>query len=224
MNISLNYISCGAGETLILLHGNGEDMGYFSNQVDFFAKNYTVYAVDTRGHGNSPRGSAEFTLSQFADDLLCFMDEHSIKKAHLLGFSDGGNIALIFALRYPERVDRLILNGANLFPEGLEESVLSEIVTEYEKLLNQDDEESVRNRELFALMVNEPQIKPQELASLSCKVLVIAGTKDMISESHTRLIADSIPNSKLVFIEGGHFIAVSQYKRFNQAVYDFLTE
>ena len=73
-------------------------------------------------------------------------------------------------------------------------------------------------------MVNEPQIKPQELASLSCKVLVIAGTKDMISESHTRLIADSIPNSKLVFIEGGHFIAVSQYKRFNQAVYDFLTE
>ncbi len=224
MNISLNYISCGAGETLILLHGNGEDMGYFSNQVDFFAKNYTVYAVDTRGHGNSPRGDAPFTLSQFADDLLCFMDEHSIEKAHLLGFSDGGNIALIFALRYPERVDRLILNGANLFPEGLEESVLSEIVTEYEKLLNQDDEESVRNRELFALMVNEPQIKPQELAALNCKVLVIAGTKDMISESHTRLIADSIPNSKLVFIEGGHFIAVSQYKRFNQAVYDFLTE
>jgi len=224
MDISLNYITCGQGEPLILLHGNGEDMGYFSNQVDFFAKNYTVYAVDTRGHGNSPRGDAPFTLSQFADDLLCFMDEHSIEKAHLLGFSDGGNIALIFALRYPERVDRLILNGANLFPEGLEESVLSEIVTEYKKLLNQDDEESVRNRELFALMVNEPQIKPQELAALNCKALVIAGTKDMISESHTRLIADSIPNSKLVFIEGGHFIAVSQYKRFNQAVYDFLTE
>ncbi len=224
MDISLNYISCGKGDALILLHGNGENLGYFSNQVDFFAKDYTVYAVDTRGHGDSPRGNAGFTLSQFADDLLGFMDEHSIEKAHLLGFSDGGNIALIFALRYPERVGKLILNGANLFPEGLEPNILEEIKTEYAKALASDEEGAAQSAELLALMVNEPQIKPEALSALKCKTLVIAGTKDMISENHTRLIAQSIPNSKLVLIEGGHFIAVSQYKRFNSAVYDFLNE
>lgn len=209
---------------MILLHGNGENLGYFSNQVSFFAENYTVYAVDTRGHGDSPRGNGDFTLSRFADDLLNFMNEHSIDKAHLLGFSDGGNIALIFALRYPEKVDRLILNGANLFPEGLESNILEEIKTEYAKAISSSAEDSLQNAELLALMVNEPQIKPESLSALKCKTLVIAGTKDMIAENHTRLIAQSIPHSSLVFIEGGHFIAVSSYKRFNKAVYDFLTK
>lgn len=223
MNISLNYIKCGAGENLILLHGNGEDMGYFSNQVDFFAAHYTVYAVDTRGHGDSPRGNAPFTLSQFADDLYGFMNEHKLDKAHLLGFSDGGNIALLFTLRYPERVDKLILNGANIFPEGLEENILDEIKSEYKKLLFSHTPESVHQRELLSLMVNEPNLSPDELKKVTASTLVIAGTKDMIKQEHTRLIAESIPNSRLVFINGGHFIAASSSKAFNQAIFDFLT-
>ena len=222
LNISLNYIKCGTGENLILLHGNGEDMGYFSNQVDFFAKSFTVYAVDTRGHGDSPRGNGPFTLSRFADDLLAFMDGHQIEKAHLLGFSDGGNIALIFALRYPDRVDKLVLNGANIFPEGLEDDILKEIRSEYEKLSSPGSAEQIRQRELLSLMVNEPHISPLDLGKISAPSLVIAGTKDMIKAEHTRLIAESLPNSQLAFISGGHFIAASNPKKFNQTVFDFL--
>lgn len=62
-------------------------------------------------------------IRQFAEDLNVFMNEHEIEKAHLLGFSDGGNIALIVALKYPERVDKLILNGANLNTKGVKPSV-----------------------------------------------------------------------------------------------------
>lgn len=224
MNILLNYIKCGEGKDLILLHGNGEDMGYFSNQVDFFAKSFTVYAIDTRGHGDSPRGSAPFTLSQFADDLLNFMDRQGIKKAHILGFSDGGNIGLIFALRYPDRVDRLILNGANIFPKGLEEDVFAEIKAEYEKLSCATSTQQIRQRELLSLMVNEPNLTALDLKEVKCPTLVIAGTKDMIKEEHTRLIAESIPSSRLVFIPGGHFIAASNPKKFNEAVFEFLAE
>ena len=223
-NISLNYIKCGEGENLILLHGNGEDMGYFSNQVDFFAKHFTVYAVDTRGHGDSPRGSAPFTLSQFADDLLSFMDGHNIEKAHILGFSDGGNIGLIFALRYPERVDRLILNGANIFPQGIEDDVLCEIITEYERLSTPQNAQQIRQKELLSLMVNEPNLTYTDLKDVKCPTLVIAGTKDMIKKEHTQLIADSIPTSRLIFIAGGHFIAASNPKKFNEAVCEFLSE
>ncbi len=75
--------------------------------------NYHIYAIDTRGHGKPPRGSRPFTIRQFAEDLLNFLDEHGIHKTHLLGFSDGGNIAMVFALCHPDRVNRLILNGAN---------------------------------------------------------------------------------------------------------------
>ena len=71
-----------------------------------FSKHFRVIALDTRGHGRTPRGDAPFTIRQFADDLLAFLDAQGIGKADILGFSDGGNIAMVFALKYPERVIR----------------------------------------------------------------------------------------------------------------------
>ena len=123
MNIVLHHIEQGSGEPLILLHGNGEDAGYFVHQMEPFSRHFRVIAVDTRGHGQTPRGEAPFTIRQFAEDLRVFMDTQGIVKASILGFSDGGNIAMVFALKYPERVDRLILNGANLDASGVKRSV-----------------------------------------------------------------------------------------------------
>ena len=122
-DIQHHFIEKGQGEPFILLHGNGEDCGYFQGQMDAFSKRYHVYAIDTRGHGRTPRGSRSFTIRQFAEDLLNFMDRQRIEKAHLLGFSDGGNIAMVFAIQHPDRVDRLILNGANLNAAGVKRSV-----------------------------------------------------------------------------------------------------
>ena len=123
IDIKHHFVEAGAGDPLILLHGNGEDAGYFVHQMEPFSRHFRVIALDTRGHGRTPRGDAPFTIRQFADDLLAFMDAQGIGKADILGFSDGGNIAMAFALRYPERVDRLILNGANLSPAGAKRSV-----------------------------------------------------------------------------------------------------
>lgn len=103
MDIQLHYIEKGNGEPFILLHGNGEDGTYFTSQIDYFSKSYRVIAVDTRGHGKSPRGDAPFSIRQFAEDLYHFMTEKGIESAHILGFSDGGNIALIFAVNHPEK-------------------------------------------------------------------------------------------------------------------------
>ena len=121
----------GAGQPMVLLHGNGEDSSYFVNQMPFFESKYHVIAVDTRGHGRSPRGQGAFTLERFAEDLKEFLDRRGLRRIILLGFSDGGNIALIFALKYPGYVDRLILNGANLNPFGMKSSVLVDVVREY---------------------------------------------------------------------------------------------
>ena len=129
--MKLYYRECGKGQPMILLHGNGEDGTYFEKQIRFFSKKYRVIAIDTRGHGKSPRGTAPFTLEQFAEDLKNFLDEKKLRRIILLGFSDGGNIALTFALRYPEYVDRLILNGANLNPFGVTPSVQIPIAAEY---------------------------------------------------------------------------------------------
>lgn len=224
MNIELHYVERGTGTPLLLLHGNGENSEYFVHQIEHIPQQYRVIAVDTRGHGNSPRGEAPFTIGQFAEDLKNFMDGHQIEKAHLLGFSDGGNIALTFALKYPERVERLILNGANLDGRGVKPSVQIPIVFGYKiaSLFAKKSPDARKNAEMLGLMVNDPKILPSKLADLKVKTLVIAGTKDMIKESHTRLIAKCLPDAELVLLPGDHFIANKEFAAFNEAVEKFL--
>ena len=223
-DISLHFVEKGRGKPLILLHGNGEDGSYFEHQIDCFSADYRVIALDTRGHGQSPRGEKPFTIVQFAEDLHDFMDENGIDQAILLGFSDGGNIALTFALKYPERVEKLILNGANLFPSGVKARYQLPIEIGYRvaRLFTKKSEEAKQNTEMLGLMVNEPHIDPVELARLIMPVLVVAGTKDMIKESHTRLIHKSLPNAQLAILEGDHFVANKNPEAFNAAVETFL--
>lgn len=224
MDIDLFYIEKGQGNPLILLHGNGESSDYFKDQIDEFAKCYHVFAVDTRGHGKSPRGIKPFTIRQFAEDLLCFMDQHQIEKAHLLGFSDGGNIAMIFAMRHPERVDRLILNGANLNTRGVKRSTQIPIEIGYRiaSLFAGKSNSARLHAEMLGLMVNDPNVRKEDLKMIRARTLVIAGTKDVIRESQTRTIAKGIRDSRLVILKGSHFIASENPKEFNSAVLDFL--
>ena len=224
MDIQLYFTKTGRGSPLLLLHGNGEDSTYFAHQIPIFARTFTVYAIDTRGHGKSPKGTAPFTLSQFADDLADFMEMHGLEQADILGFSDGGNIALIFALRYPERVRRLVLNAANLFPEGMEPWLLEDLVRERRALANAETPEEQHQKQLLDLMLREPHIDPAELSVLTCPTLVIAGDQDMILESHTHLIAEHIPNAGLAIIPGPHDCAFRNPAAFNAAVQQFFDE
>lgn len=226
MDIDHFFIEKGQGEALILLHGNGENCDYFQGQTDEFARFFHVYAIDTRGHGKTPRGNAPFSIRQFADDLLDFMDAHQIGKAHLLGFSDGGNIAMIFAMKHPERVNRLILNGANLDAKGVKPSVQIPIEIGYRiaKIFARISQTAKLNAEMLGLMVNDPNVPSEELVKIQAKTLVIAGTKDMIKDEHTRLIAQNIPDAQLVILEGNHFIANKCPQAFNETVLKFLKE
>ena len=224
MDINHFYIEQGTGFPLILLHGNGEDCAYFTRQIDSFSENFHVIALDTRGHGQTPRGEAPFTIRQFAEDLLAFMDQHNIEKAHLLGFSDGGNIAMVFALKYPERVGKLILNGANLDASGVKRKIQIPIEIGYRmaKLFAGRSRKAKKNAEMLGLMVNDPNVKPEELSRIQNKTLVIAGDHDMIKDQHTRLIAQSIPGAELCILQGNHFIANKNPLSFNEAVLRFL--
>lgn len=222
--IVLHYLEKGEGKPLILLHGNGGSLAYFTHQIDFFSQSYRVFAVDTRGHGRSPRGTAPFTMRQFSEDLVAFMDAHSIEKAHILGFSDGGNIALTFALQYPARVDKLILNGANLDTRGVKRryQIPIEIGYRFAVRFAAKSPESKQKSEMLSLMVNEPNLTVSQLQKLTAPTLVIVGTNDMIKASHSREMANALPNATLVTLKGGHCIAKDAPQAFNTAVAKFL--
>ena len=224
MDIQLHYMIAGQGFPLVMLHGNGEDHTYFKHQMAPFSERYQVIALDTRGHGQSPRGTAPFTLEQFAEDLKGFLDSREISRCHLLGFSDGANIALLFALKYPDYVEKLVLNGADLSPSGVKLSTQAPIVLGWGLLqvIRRLDKRAQPKWELLDLMTTQPHINPKALSALSMSTLVVAGKRDMIRDKHTRLIAKSIPGSQLVILPGDHFVARRNWQEFNPVVLDFL--
>ena len=123
MDIELFYTDHGRKDDptpMVLLHGNGGNSSAFFYVVDHFTKDRRVITVDSRGHGRTPKGTAPFTLAQFAEDLREFLDMMKLKKVILIGYSDGGNIAMIFTLKYPEYV-------AGMIVASVRESFASEI-------------------------------------------------------------------------------------------------
>ena len=222
----LYYEESGEGEPLILLHGNGENRMIFKAQRAYFEARYRVIAVDTRGHGRSPRGTGPFTLDRFAEDLKNLLDQMGLTKIHLLGFSDGANIAMLFAIRYPEYLKSLILNGGNTCPSGVKLTIQIPIVMGYGlvSLIALADKKAIARKERLALMVKEPHISEEELSKIQAPTLVIAGTKDMIRQKETERIHRCIPESRLSILPGSHFLVTEQPEAFNRTVEEFLKE
>ena len=230
MDIELFYTDHGPKEDpspLVLLHGNGGNSSAFFYVVNHFTPLRRVITVDTRGHGRSPKGTAPFTLDQFSEDLREFLDKMGLKKLTLIGYSDGGNIAMIFALKYPEYLSGMVLNGANMFPAGLKKNDLAWIKRTYRKankrLARHPDDGNARDTaDLMRLMTAEPNIQPEMLGVIKCPVLVLVGSDDVIRPEHSILIADSFPHGTLNVIKGGHGIVKTNSSDYNAAVEKFL--
>ena len=129
-----------------------------------------------------------------------------------------------FAMNYPDKVTALILNGGNLNPKGVKRTTQIPIELGY-KIASRFALKSPgakKSAEMLGLMVNEPNIERTELSKITVPTLVICGRSDMIKKSHTKEIAENIPNAKLSIIKGNHFIANKRYLTFNKEVESFL--
>ncbi len=218
----------GQGETLVFLHGNGEDSSIFNKQIPFFAEKYQVLAIDSRGHGKSSLGLSKkenLTLKMMAEDVSVVLELLQITNAHIVGYSDGGNIALIFALLFPGRVKSLVLAGANLSPLGVKKAFQLPVYIEYffYAFASFFSTKADHRKKLLSLMAWEPRIASKELSAISVPALILAGERDVIKEKHTRLIASTIRNAKLSIIKGaGHFIFGEQAEKVNEEILEFL--
>ncbi len=103
------YTVRGEGKPLLLIHGYGAGMWVWEKQIDILSQFYRVYALDLIGHGFSDRPKIPYTPETYINFLKDFMDEAGIDKATLIGNSMGGGIAWAVAIRFPERVSRLVL-------------------------------------------------------------------------------------------------------------------
>ncbi|MDR2887961.1 MAG: alpha/beta hydrolase [Bacteroidales bacterium] len=223
-DIDLHVETCGQGEALILLHGNGESLQVFQRQTAYFSKFFRVVAIDTRAHGLSQRGAAPLDFWTFARDTVAVMDCLGLRQAHLFGFSDGGNTALHVALTAPERVLSLVLAGANLFPEGMKNRVLFSIKASHVwlQILSPLCKKMRQKKEVWALMLKHPHLDFEQISNIHHPVLVMAGEYDMIRTEHTRSIAQAIPRATLATVAGAnHFMLFEKPDESNRIVHDF---
>ena len=181
----------GNGNPLILLHGNGEDHTIFIPAISVLKEHFTVYAIDTRGHGQSQE-SDDIHYRTFMEDLKGLIDALSIRKPIICGFSDGAITALMLAYAYPDIPLAIVSSGANTAPDGLIKEMRDEIRKGYEDTGNP----------LLRLMLEEPSITEEELNKIACPVLVTAGEHDAVRQEDTKLIARSIPRSRLLILSG----------------------
>jgi len=109
--IHINYAETGAGAPLILLHGGTAELHSFQDHLPAYAQHFRVIALDSRGHGKTDNSGGELSYAMMADDLAAFIRALNLKKPLILGYSDGGQIALDLGMRYPDLAAALVLGG-----------------------------------------------------------------------------------------------------------------
>ena len=225
-DVEIYYESYGQGEPLLMLHGNSQSIYYFKKQITELSKHNRVIAVDTRAQGKSKDFSTgELTYDLFAEDMKQLLDSLHIKKANILGWSDGGNTGLIMAVKYPEYVNKLAVMGAVLFAseQSVGKKVLNQVRAVVKRADGKTDAFYVTQKRLYNMMLKEPQLTFEQIEAIKTPVLVMAGEHDVVLEKHTKAIASHIPNAELlIFKDAKHYIPVEKPDVFNEAVIKFL--
>ncbi|MCL1943798.1 MAG: alpha/beta hydrolase [Candidatus Azobacteroides sp.] len=215
-----------SNRTMVLLHGNGEDLHYFDPQISCFSSNYNIVAIDSRGHGRSTRGTKSLDFSTMTKDVLNVLNTLQIDKAHLLGFSDGANLALYLALSAPDRFFSIILTGANYRPEGLLPSVRASIYLTYAGLIFKSffSKKYILKKEICELMVYHPNLTITEISRINIPTLVMTGEHDMVSQTHNDEISRAVSGSERIIVPNGdHFLSSKMPETFNRIIGDFLS-
>jgi pimeloyl-ACP methyl ester carboxylesterase len=225
------YETYGKGEPLLIIHGNGGSINNFMYQIPYFIKNYQVILADSRAQGKSVDPSDSLSYEMMTDDLNALLDKLHIKDCYVIGWSDGGIEGLMLAMRHPDKVKKLAVTGANLWPDS---TAVDPFVYKWAMNMNKVMSDSLKKApspklknevKLLHLLSFEPHIKVEDLHKIACPTLVIGGDHDVLLPKHTMLIAESIPNSYLWIIpNSGHSTPVYKKDQFNEVVGEFFAK
>lgn len=203
-------------EPLLLLPPNGGDMHSFDGSIlPEMAKHFKVICVSPRATGKSDWVEGGMTFEAMAEDLANLLDYLNIKKTRIFGFSDGGNLGVVFTLAHQERVEQLVIMGSNINTWGTNTFDQIQITYQYIILCIEawlyDDPEYARRRDIKGMMVGQPSLTFEDISAIKVPVLNIYGEHDMIQRWHSKKITKSIENAQeLMIVGGGHSTCFDQ--------------
>lgn len=219
------------------MHGNGGWINDLRNQIPVFAEHFRVIALDSRAQGLSTDSDQELSFSLMASDVAQLLDSLGIDSAYVLGWSDGGDIGLELALRYPRRVSKLVAVGANFLADS---TALPARMIQEMRTSSFADLDSATQRDIIAhshfperagliydklnrLDLLHPQFTPGQLHSIDVPTLVMAADRDLIIDTHTLALFHALPRAELCIVPGAdHGLLLRKPALANEIIESFL--
>lgn len=232
------YDETGTGAPLLLLHGGMTPNLGWMGQIEPFAASYRVIAPERRGHGHTPDVDGPMSYDLMAEDTAAFIRALDLPPAHLVGWSDGGIIALLLAIRHPELVSKVVVFGANSSSDGYQaraiESLLEQPLDGEELSLFRAmyDPVSPDGPEHFTTVWAKVQAMwaapfdfTEQLAQIDGPTLVAVADDDLISLDHAVAMYRTLPHGQLAVLPGlSHGAPMERPDLFNRIVLDFLSD
>jgi pimeloyl-ACP methyl ester carboxylesterase len=227
----------GTGEPLLLLHGGLCPIETFSELRSHLTPHFRVYFPERRAHGRTPDVPGPVTYDLMAQDTIAFMEAVGLDSAHLVGWSDGAMVGLLVAMRRPELVQRLVLIGQNLNPDGLRPEIramlqqetmpdmLPPMLRDLYAALSPDGPEhwdTVVDK-FWQLYRVEPDLPLSELEKVQAPTLVIMAEHDIPTVEHAREMQRALPDGRLEVVpDASHGLPMERPEVVSRLVLDFL--
>jgi pimeloyl-ACP methyl ester carboxylesterase len=230
----ISYMVYGKGDPVVLLHGGLGNSEHFGFQLPVLADKFQVIAIDSRGQGRSTKGKAAITYDQMAADVIAVLDKLTIKRASVVGWSDGGEVALKLGIGFADRVERLFVFGANYDANGSKSRTARSTTfaaysakcrSDYARLAKPALPFNVLVDALLPLWRSPTGITKDQLRAIKAPVMMADGDHDeVIVLDQIEEMSKLIPNAKLkVFQDASHFALWQDPDGFNAALVEFLT-
>jgi len=227
--IKMYYETYGNGAPVLVIHGNGQSIADMYFQIVHFAKTNKVIVADTRGHGKSGLGTDHLNYVQMMEDYNLLLEQLGVTGANIIGWSDGGILALLLAIHHPDKVNKMATMGANLRPDkSAVDPAISEVLQPLgdlfdEMIASKDTSDDWQlQRQLFDLLITQPNIPIESVQKIEAPVLVIAGDKDIIRTQHSLEIFENLPRAHLAILPGQtHWAPATDPEGFNALVEKF---
>lgn len=220
-------------EPVILLHGGFGNADWWGFEVPLLSKTHQVIAVDSRGHGRSTMSDQPFNYRLMATDVLQLMDKLQIKKASVVGWSDGGIIGLVLAMEHPDRINKLFTYGTNYNKSGEKDEPMDSVMatrfmtkvkTDYHRLSPTPDGFLKLRTALGKMYSTEPDLAVAQLNTIKAPTVIACGEYEQFyKREHFKELARLIPGAKFVMLPNvSHGGPVQDPSHFHKAVMKLL--
>lgn len=233
------YETEGSGDPLLLLHGGFCTNETWGAQRADLAAAYRVFLPERRAHGHTPDVAGPLSYQDMADDTATFLERVVGGPAHLVGWSDGGVVALLVALARPELVRKVVVIGANFRPAPdcfVEPAMLDgmrpgspdiEFFREMYAAVTPDgaDHWPVVADKVIDMWRTQPTLTPEDLGRIQSPTLVMVGDDDMVTLEHTVALYRAIPGAQLAVVPGAsHIVPLEKPAQVNRLILDHLAQ